>query len=134
MPYLNDGTQYDFMTLKLRGPLNDQRERLEIMQRPGIDGVRARKMGKAAEASMYVGVLDVETSEEAQTRRKAIEGLRGSLITLQDDMGESESDVLVKEATLVEFQRVSTAVGGLEDSSDRWVLTFAFEFVLTAVA
>lgn len=122
----------EFTTLS--GIYEDQAQTIETMTRPGIDGVQARELGKTAEPSRFIGVVDVATAGDVVTKRKAVRALRGTLIDVVDDTGETESDVLVNEARLIEPPRfVATAVGGLEDTTNRYVLTFAFRLQLTEV-
>lgn len=123
----------EFMTLS--GIYEDQAQTIETMTRPGIDGVQARELGKTAEPSRFIGIMDVETAGDVVTQRKAVRALRGTLIDVVDDTGETESDVLVNEARLIEPPKFhAIAVGGAETSTNRWLLTFAFRLQLTEVA
>ena len=87
-PYLRPnagGTKHEF--IRLQGAAADQAQQVEVIERPGIDGVAFRTLGKKAGATTWVAIVDVSSADKAQRLVKALRGLQGEYVEMGDEIG-----------------------------------------------
>ena len=125
------GTGFSDITFTtLRGTFSFQNDVVQVMERPGIDGARGRLLGKKAPKSRFIGVKDTTTAANANAQRKLMRAIQGKIVQVVDDLGITTTDVLVKEAReATEIRKQVSAVGGIETTSDRFIVSFEFEMI-----
>ena len=69
--------------------------RVEEFSRPGIDGSGFRILAKRAPVSQKQTVAAVATLADANAAADAYDALKGSLVTVVDDLGRTNNNVMV---------------------------------------
>lgn len=78
-------------------------------QRPGVDGVSARTEGWRAPVTTVNTRTRLTASGQIKTLPEAYAALKGSLVTIVDDHGNSIYDVMVKDVRVLRVQRVGVS-------------------------
>lgn len=92
-------------------PLGPMGQMVEVFTRSGVDGVAARQLGLRPGINQPVSVTDAEDSDDVQTLKAAYAAMRGTLVTVIDDHGETFDNVLVQDVR-VDAQRAVAGGGG----------------------
>lgn len=118
---------YSFVTF--RGSINPLAEEIEIITRPGVDGVAAKQMGKRAQAATILTEVDVLDAAALTTLVAGYRAIRGSLVTVVDGAGRTHTNILVADVRHVRTQGITAHAGGLVADS---TLLVGAEWVLQA--
>ena len=82
---------------------------VEIIDRPGLDGVASRVDAlKATELTVYT-IQKVEDVDEANDKADDYAALKGTKVTVIDDLGRSVSNVLIIDVRVTKKQKVLTS-------------------------
>ena len=135
MGSINDGVNPAWEFIRLGGVAPEQAATVRLIKRAGVDGARGRLEAKDAPLSRWIGDVDTINVGAAEARRVALSLLAGSVVTVIDDHGTEFTHVLcVSAAPVPGSKRVGlSAVGGLETSTNRVLLTFEFWFQFTEI-
>lgn len=129
-----DSTTITF--LALWGAAATVRQQVEIMTRPGVDGVASRLLGvhPPEDQPAWEGIIDTNAVNNVAALQDQINGLEGKLVTVTDVHGIERSAVLVQRVWQIgPIERHAQAIGGVTAGLDRWVMRFGFIMVLTEV-
>jgi len=88
-------------------------ETVREITRPEADGQAYAKQGLRAEATLAYAATDCASAAAARTEMAAYAAMRGALVTVVDDLGESYTNVLVVDVRERGRKVVCTAVGGV---------------------
>src|SRR4051794_8006119 len=105
------GTEYSFV--RLAGKVQRRGETVEEITRPGTDGQAYRLDGKRSRPSVLVGVVDLVNSSAARTLVSALQALRGTLIEVDDEWDQVNSDVMLLDVEEDGEQAMTKSVGGI---------------------
>jgi len=91
----------------VRGGVAGLKQRVEVWQRPGIDGYGAMALG-LGDSSFFFTLVVFDTIANVEAWILLVEALQGSVISVVDDWGVNHSSLLVEE---VSEPRRSVALG-----------------------
>lgn len=92
-------------------PLATMGQAVEIITRPGVDGVAAKQYGLRPGVNQAVSVTDAEDASDVTTLLEAYDALKGALVTVVDDLGRTHNNVLVQDCQAVQAKAISGAGG-----------------------
>lgn len=112
--------------ITLRGSINPLGTDVIDITRPGVDGHAFMDIGKHAGRSQMQSIVDLTTAGAAKTVILAYKSLKGTLVSVVDDTGETYTNVLVVEVITTNPKFVATPVGGITGGNyilrANWVL------------
>ena len=116
--------------LRLHGVPQPLAERVEIIERPGVDGQAFRATGTRSEAQTWRSLVDLADAASCKTVYQSYRTQRGRIVTLTDELGNAWSTVVVLDVRQVRAAKVGTFAGGLNSPSSHileceWTLQFA---------
>lgn len=104
------------------------KERVEVIERDGIDGSIAKKLGQRNNLTQVRCVVDRDNEAGLNTLELAMFALVSTVITVVDDHGKSWTNILVIDVRVGEAPRLGgLAVGGTTAGSMVAVFDFVFQ-------
>jgi len=103
----NIGSQYFFSMI---GTVTPEAPEVEIIRRPGVDGIAYRDLGERAKESPLRTVTMLSSTAAAKTTLAAYKALIGTDQTVVDDMGNSISNVMILDVEFLAQRPVIAAV------------------------
>ena len=126
-----DSTEHLFISLRME--LLDQTRRVEVIERKGIKGSLLRRDVEKSRPRTLIAIVDV-TEANLTSKRQAMLGLVGQIVTTKRDSGTTDTNVAILEADVLgEPQIIESVVGGVNADSDR-LMTFRFLAMLTDIS
>jgi len=120
--------------IRLRGRLRGMAERLAEITRPNVDGQAYRKSGKRAPVSSMESLVDIDTAENADALALNYEALKGTLVTVVDDLGIETQNVAVLDVDVSAARAVTGAGGGLCESGSNYLVRATWSLQVTEEA
>jgi len=111
--------------LKMDGVPDPAKTRLEILERPGVDGQGYRDTGTRGEPFQLRCDLDLANRGTAATRMATFRGWIGDQVTVSDGVT-SWTGLTVLDVVQVGVQDISNAVGGVTGSSATVIMSVVF--------
>lgn len=109
------GTSHQFITLK--GDCQGIGSELVDISRPGVDGHAYRRVGKHGRPFQLDGHRDCQDNADAGSLYEAmVAAYRGQTVTVVDDLGRTQPNLVCLEVDRVESRRLLKAVGGITTS------------------
>lgn len=103
-----------YTMLTIKGGLGVKGEHVEVFARPGVNGHAAKKLGTRSRDFYLETWVDLTTADQRRVVYNAYRGMMGSLVTVVDDYGRTDSNVLVLDVWLLpDGKYVATPVGGV---------------------
>ena len=93
--------------------LDLQGEAVLDITRPGVDGVAYHKIGERSRPVNVRTIADIFGAASVKTTMAAYKAMQGTLVTVQDDFGNSFSNVMVLNVQITRARKVETVSGGL---------------------
>ncbi|HUX17415.1 MAG TPA: hypothetical protein VMW52_13140 [Phycisphaerae bacterium] len=88
-------------------------EEVEVITRPGADGLGVKTTGKRSPPSVLYSESDHATAAAAETVVGTFKAMQGTLVTIVDDHGTTCTNVLVIRCAMRGKRYVATPVGGV---------------------
>lgn len=101
----------------LRGVPQPLGEAVETVRRPGLDGYDVRKLGKQADVAVMESAVDVADASAVATKKAAYKAIKGTVVTVVDETGNSTANVLVENYAVIGEKRMAQMIGGVNVSA-----------------
>ena len=112
--------------ITIKGGLTPPGESVEEITRPGHDGHAYKRFGERAPRAELTSIRDVDAVAGVAAHILACVALKGTLITVIDDVGVTMNNVMVIEVETVRSREVGTPVGGVTAGNHliamRWLM------------
>ena len=102
--------------LRISGEFQTLAEEVEVITRPNVDGAAYRTMGQRSTPFRMTSVVDVDDAADAETLADTYKALKGTLVTIVDDHGQTHNYVAVLDVDIVRKKKLIVGVGGLSAS------------------
>ena len=102
-------------------------EQTQLLQRPGVDGMGARKLGTRGRAYRITTLVDATDANRA-AKIASLKALQGTIVTVVDGAGDTFTQVLVQRV-VHNVKAILTPAGGVEGASGTWMVTGNFDCV-----
>lgn len=115
----------EFLTIGFPGKVPG--EKVQTYTRPGVAGVAVEKQGVKGDPARWAAFRDVLTAAAAKAHIEACISLKGSIVTVVDDTGESWTEIVIVECMpRGQVRKIEAAVGGVESGSAQYVVEVEF--------
>ena len=118
--------------LRLEGEIDPTGESLMLFTAPGVDGIGADKNGKRSRAVIMMSMVDVNDTAEKLSVFAAYKALQGTLVSVTDSAGITDTLVLVLHVEPVRTIPVVAMAGG-KNADPNFVLVASWELQATNV-
>ena len=83
------------------------------LMRHGLSGVGFKKLGYSAGDTTFAALVDLTSKAACETQINTWAALRGSKVTIKDNLGTSVTNVMVKRVVALPVEECAVASGGL---------------------
>jgi hypothetical protein len=115
--YIDDGNGGTFPFISISGEFKRSGQTLEDITRKGTDGQAFRLTGQRGEMFDVEATVDLTDYPTAQSLWDSLIALRGSIVTIVDDFGQSFDQIIVHNVGRPKQRPGLSAVGGVNSNS-----------------
>lgn len=113
--------------IRLSGNPQQPGKHLELITRPGADGIAARQTGTRAVSFNMGGVKDVQNAD-LDAKEAELMALKGTVCTILRSDLVSHTNILIQHVS-VEHRKIEVPVGGIEGSAGAWMIAAQLQAV-----